>query len=312
MMNLKPKDSNKFILIVLLSITCYKLHAQQTALFSEYNFNPFIINPAYAGSLSSTEVTLANTGFSSFEGAPRNLNASFHTPLKEGQIGVGGAFIRDKVGVTNTTQALAAYSYKIFFDFNNSRPYWQSYEPGVLSFGITAGILQFQEDLLSLGITDDVNFSENINASIPTVGAGILFSHARFYAGVSSPNLIGLQLASDSSLNTRFPVFGYFGYRFYNNRFEDFVIKPSLFLRHEAGAPLLVDLNVSVNLKKKFELGVGYRSTSSVNLLAGFYIAKSLRLVYHYNVATSNNSPVGNTHGVIISVRFNNGYKNSL
>lgn len=289
-------------------LTYNVLYSQQSALFPEYNYNPFIINPAYAGLLSTTEATLSNTGFSNFEGAPRNLNLSFHTPLQDGKMGLGAAIIRDQIGVTNSTNAFLAYSYKIFFDFKSDRPYWQDYQAGSLSFAITAGVQQFQDNLLNLGITDDVRFSENVNASIPNIGAGILFNHARFYAGISAPNLIGLKLATEDNVNIEFPIYGYLGYRFFSNRFEDFMVKPSLFLRHEKGAPLLADLNVSVSYRNKFELGAGYRSTSSINLLAGVYLADTFRIIYHYNLAT-NNSPLSNTQGIILSFRFNNGYQ---
>jgi len=103
---------------VLLSfLSSNSIFGQQTAVFPEYNFNPFIINSAYAGLLPNTEASISNTGFSSFEGSPKNFSVSFHTPLNDG--------IRDQIGVTTSTSAFAAYSYKIFFDFKDERPYWQ-------------------------------------------------------------------------------------------------------------------------------------------------------------------------------------------
>lgn len=305
------KKTNKIgtlALGVLLSfIVSHSTFGQQTAVFPEYNFNPFIINSAYAGLLPDTEMTASNTGFSSFEGSPRNLNLSFHTPLNEGKVGLGAGFIRDEIGVTTSTSAFAAYSYKIFFDFKDDRPYWQIYQPGTLSFGITAGIQQYQDNLLDLGIADDPRFSQNINATIPTVGVGFLFNHARFYAGVSTPNVLGDRLANDDNLDLKSPIYGYFGYRFYNNRFEDFMLKPSVLLKSEKGAPLQIDTNVSISYRNRFELGAGYRSNSSVNLLAGIYLIKNFRLIYHYNMALKN-SVLPNVHGLMLSYRFGKGY----
>lgn len=293
---------------VLLSLISYNsLFSQQTAVFPEYNYNPFIINSAYAGLLPTTEATASNTGFSSFEGSPRNFSLSFHTPMNDGKVGLGAGFIRDEIGVTTSTSAFAAYSYKIFFDFKDDRPYWQIYQPGTLSFGITAGVQQYQDNLLELGITDDPRFGQNINATIPTVGVGFLFNHARFYAGVSTPNLLGDRFASDDNLQLESPIYGYFGYRFYNNRFEDFMLKPSVLVKSEKGAPLQIDTNVSVSYRNRFELGAGYRSNSSVNFLAGIYLIKNFRLIYHYNIALKN-SVLPNIHGLILSYRFGKGY----
>ena len=294
---------------VLLSFLSFNsIFGQQTAAFPEYNFNPFIINSAYAGLLPDTEATLSYTGIlKEFEGSPKNFSMSFHSPLNDGKVGLGAGFIRDEIGVTTSTSAFAAYSYKIFFDFKDDRPYWQIYQPGTLSFGITAGIQQYQDNLLELGITDDPRFSQNINATIPTIGMGFLFNHARFYAGISTPNLLGDRLATDDNLELNSPIYGYFGYRFYNNRFEDFMLKPSVLIKSEKGAPLQVDANVSISYRNKFELGTGYRTSSSVNLMAGLYLINNFRFIFYYNLALKD-SPIGNTPGFILSYRFGKGY----
>ena len=300
---------------VLLSLLSYNsISGQQTAVFPEYNFNPFIINSAYAGLLPTTEATLTNSGFfNSIDGSPKNFSLSFHTPINvgraKGKIGVGAGLIRDQIGVTTSTSAFVAYSYKIFFDFKDDRPYWQIYQPGTLSFGITAGVQQYQDNLLDLGIMNDPNFSQNINATIPTIGIGFLFNHARFYAGISTPNLLGDSLASDDNLDLKSPVYGYFGYRFYNNRFEDFMLKPSVLIKSEKGAPLQIDTNISLSYRNRFEVGAGYRTSSSINLLAGVYLFNNLRFIYHYNMALKD-SPLGNTHGLMLSYRFGKGYIN--
>lgn len=307
-MNTKTNFGRLVLGILLSFISYHSVIGQQTASFPEYNFNPFIINSAYAGLLPTTEVTIAHTGFSNFEGSPENFNVSFHSPLNDGKVGLGAGFVRDQIGVTTSTQAFAAYSYKIFFDFEDNRPYWQIYQPGVLSFGITAGINQFQDNLLELGITDDPNFQENINATVPTIGVGFLFNHARFFAGASAPNILGDRLANvENELNLSNPVYGYFGYRFYTNIFENLMIKPNVLLKYENGAPFQVDMNLSASFQNRFELGAGYRTTSSINLLAGVYLINNFRLIYNYNIAASTN-PLGNTHALVLSYRFGQGY----
>lgn len=306
-MKTKKKIDTLVLGIILSLLSFNSSFGQQTASYPEYNFNPFIINSAYAGLLPNSEATASNTGFSSIEGSPTNFSLSLHSPLNEGKVGLGAAIIRDKIGVTTSTRAFAAYSYKIFFDFKDDRPYWQIYQPGVLSFGITAGVNQFQDNLLELGIQDDPNFSENINATIPTIGVGFLFNHARFFAGASAPNILGDKLAARDDLDLSNPVYGYFGYRFYTTIFEKMMIKPNVLLKYEDGAPLQIDMNLSASFQNRFEIGAGYRTTSSINMLAGIYLINNFRLIYNYNMAVKD-SPLGNTHGVILSYRFGQGY----
>lgn len=294
---------------VLLSFLSYNtVFGQQTPTFSEYNYNPFIINAAYAGLTKSPEFSISNAGFfNQFEGSPRSFSLSGHGSLNRNKVGIGAGIIRDQIGVTTSTSFFAAYSYKIFFDFKSDRPYWQLYDTGVLSFGISAGVQQYQDNLTELGIVGDPNFAQDINATIPTIGLGFLFNHASFYVGISTPNIFGDALASDDTLDLNSPYYGYFGYRFFNDRFQSLMIKPNVLLKYEDGAALQADINVAVSFKNKFEIGTGYRTSNSINFLAGIYLFDNVRAIYNYNLAT-NDSPLGNTHGFILSYQFGKGY----
>lgn len=299
----------RFCAVVALLLGSTNGMAQQTPGFGEYNYNPYLINSAYAGLAASTELALGNTGFfNSIEGSPRSFAMSIHSPLNRGKIGLGTGFIRDEIGVTTSTSAFATYSYKIFFDTKNNRPYWQIYTPNSLSFAISPGVQQFQDNLLELGILDDPNFAANINATIPTVGLGILLNLANLYVGLSTPNVLGDALASnDQELNLSNPYYGYLGYRFFSNQFEEMMIKPNMLLKYEDGAPLQIDLNMAVSFKNRFEVGAGYRSNSSFNILGGIYLLQNIRAIYHFNFA-ANDSPLGNTHGLVITYRFGEGF----
>ena len=284
------------------------IRAQQTPTFSEYNYNPYLVNSAFAGLAPSAEIGFSNTGtFNQFEGSPKSFTLSFHTPLNNGKIGLGAGLIRDEIGVTTSTSAFVTYSYKIFFDTKSNRPYWQIYTPNSFSFSISPGVQQYQDNLLELGIMDDPNFAMNINATIPTIGLGFLLNLSNVYMGISTPNIIGDMLVSDDNVEINVPYYGYLGYRFFSNKFEKLMIKPNLLLKYEKGAPFQVDMNVAVSFKNRFELGTGYRTNSSLNLLAGVYLFKNIRAIYSYNVAM-NNSPLGNTHGIIATYRFGEGF----
>ncbi len=287
-----------------------KINAQQTPAFTDYNYNPFIINAAYAGTSGDSEASLSNSGFNNqIEGAPKSFYLTFNTAISEGNMGLGGIIMNDQIGVTNVTQTSVAYSYKIFFDFKSNRPYWQLYDRTVLSFGVIAGVLQYEENLLSLGIQNDPNFSENINNTIPAAGLSFLFGHGNFFAGISAPNILGDRLVNQNNLNLSRPIYGYTGYHFITNKFNpNFIIKPSLLFKYESGAPFQVDTNVSIRYKNNFEVGVGYRTSNSFNIAAGFYFLKNLRAMYNYTQGTGN-SPIGNTHGILLSFRGGKGYK---
>lgn len=282
--------------------------AQQTPVFAEYNYNPFIINSAHAGSLQSAEVSLSNTGFlNSFDGTPKNLGFTARMPLSNENMGVGAGLIRDQIGVTTSTSFFAAYSYRVPLNLDND-PYWKVQEPEGLSFGITAGIQKYQENLLDLGLGNDPLLAQNINANVPMVGAGVLLNYSKFYIGLSTPNLLGDRFASDDAIELQIPYYGYAGYRFYSDQFQNIMVTPSVLLKHEKGAPMQFDFNVAFTWNSVLEVGAGYRTNSSVNILAGTYLFESLRLMYSYNVA-SQDLPLGNTHAFSLNYRFDRGFE---
>jgi type IX secretion system PorP/SprF family membrane protein len=285
-----------------------KINAQQTPVFTEYSFNPFLINPAYAGTSEEWEGSLAHSGFSgSFEGVPQTLSLNLSNSLDRGKMALGGGIIHDNIGVNKTTQVFGAYSYKIFFDLKNDRPYWQIFNRTVLSFGITAGVLMHNEDLVSLGIQNDPNFSENISATLPSIGLGFLFGHANFFAGISAPNILSDQFSNQDNLKLSRPIYGYTGYHFFTNKFQEFALKPSVLFKYEKGAPFQVDVNMAMSYKNKFEIGGGYRTNSSYNLLAGLYFMKNFRIMYHHTIL-SGDAPLGSYNGLMLSYRAGKGY----
>jgi hypothetical protein len=76
-----------YTLIVFIIGVSTRLCAQQNPVFTEYNYNPFLINSAYAGTNLDAEASLSNSGFNNqFPGTPKNFAFTFSTALKEGKI----------------------------------------------------------------------------------------------------------------------------------------------------------------------------------------------------------------------------------
>ena len=144
---------------------------------------------------------------------------------------------------------------------------------------------------------------------IPTLGIGVLYNREHIYLGFSTPNVLGNSLSSEDNINLENPYYGYAGYRFYATRFNEVLITPSTLIKYVSGAPIQVDINTTVNYKNKIEIGAGYRTNSSMNFLAGFYISNRLRLMYNYNQALRS-TPMNNTHGIILSYRLGEGFGN--
>ena len=296
------------ILVIIVLSVCSNNIAQQTPLFSDYYYNPVLINPAHTGYYSNTEINLSNFGYlNQFEGNPRTFSGIFNTNILKNKVGIGGGFISDKIGVMSATTVFASYAYKLYFDRHYNRARWWDYNPSVLSFGLTTGVMLIHEKLSELAIQGDPNFQKDIDITLPTFGIGMLYSQNNFYLGFSIQNLFSNTAANDQNINVTIPYYFYGGYRWYFNRFEELRFQPSFLAKYVSGAPLQFDLNFSVNYKNKIEMGAGYRTNSSINALVGFYVFDTWRFAYNYTMY-ENNTPFNNTNGFILTYRFGKGF----
>ena len=300
----------KIILIVVVLSTGFTdaIFGQQTPIFADYSYNSVVFNPAHAGFYPGTDIVLTSRGhLNAVEGSPKNIGLTINSPIARKNMGLGAGFYSDQVGVANVTGLFAAYSYKLFFNSDSST--WWDYNPHVLSFGITSGFMIYNENLLDLDIQNDPNFAKNINTIIPTIGAGVFYNREHIYIGLSAPNLLKDALSSESNLNIETPYYLYAGFRVFTTRFKEIMINPSVLIKSVSGAPIQVDFNTKINYKNKFEIGVGYRTNSSVNFLVGLHMSNNFRLLYNYNKTVNNNSM--NTHGIVLNFRLGNGFKSN-
>ena len=72
--------------------------AQSDALYSQYMFNQFTINPGYAGSRDALScVLLYRSQWVGLDGAPNTVNISAHSPFKGKNMALGMNIVLDEI-----------------------------------------------------------------------------------------------------------------------------------------------------------------------------------------------------------------------
>lgn len=280
--------------------------AQRSPMLFEYDYNPYIINPAYAGFTPALEVSVAHSGFmNDFEGSPFTTSLTGNLPMERSPVGLGVGFMSDNIGVEKTRTLFGSYAYQLRLEDNV--PYWKVYNPSVIAFGISAGVANYRENLTDLGLPTDPMFSEDMSETIPYVSLGAMFNRGPIFVGISASNVLNGLVKTDRRLKIETPIYGYFGYRFYTDYLQTTLLKPSILLKYVDGAPMQVDANLVSKFGKYFEVGGGYRSDSTINLMAGVYLFERLRAVYSFQWANGD-SPLGNSQGIVLNYRFGNGF----
>jgi type IX secretion system PorP/SprF family membrane protein len=291
-------NKKKYLLALYMFLAALPLRifAQQLPLYSQYMFNTLEINPAYAGFKQSMQFTsVFRKQFNGIKDSPQTSMISGDMPIGETKLGVGLKIVDDRLSITQNFGAQLAMSYRIEGDNSN------------LSFGIQAGALNYKTDFSKLNITnaEDPVFAQNLNAMAANFGTGIFFNTAKFYAGLSSPNLVRAHLRktdvalSEYTVKQNLHIYLNSGYLITIN--DNFILKPSFLLRGVKGLPLNYDINANLFFREIMSGGISYRSHSALVGLLDFKLIPTLRLgyAYDYNLGRLNNFSKA-THEIIL------------
>jgi type IX secretion system PorP/SprF family membrane protein len=280
------------------------LFSQQSPMFTHYMYNSLSINPAYAGSRDALTVTaLHRSQWVSFKGAPMTQTLTLHSPIARKNIGLGLALTNDRIGIVNNTSAFFSFAYKLQLNPNSK-----------LSFGVSGGINVLQANLSSLSLDNqnDPAFQSNLkNKSLGNFGFGMYYSRARFYTGISVPNLVQNKYDGNSLSNgtaiTGIERRHYFLIVGGLVKMSDYVsFKPTSLIKITEAAPIQLDLTTTFIFHEHFNLGGMYRTGDAVGLLAGMNVKAQLYLGYSYDWSFRNRTFTYNngSHEVVLRYDF--------
>lgn len=256
-------------------------NAQQAPMFTHYMNNTLAVNPGYAGSRDALTITaLHRSQWVDFQGAPVTQTITMHAPLRNEHLGIGLSVLNDKIGPTNNTSVVADFAYRLKLT-----------EKSKLAFGISAGANIFQASLSSLELDqqNDPMFQNNIDNHItPNVGFGAYYSRERFYAGVSTPNLLEanyseVNQADGSTLASKEQRHYFFIAGTMLKITDNLAFKPTTLIKVTPAAPVQADLTASFIMMKKLLLGAMFRTGDAVGGLVGFDITDQFHLGYSYD-----------------------------
>ena len=255
------------------------LCGQTIPISSEYQFNPVLINPAFAGNREALNVTaFYRNQWANIKGAPVTMTLCIDAPISNEKIGLGLLISNDKIGVTKETNFVSSYSYKM------------NIGGGYLSLGLSAGISLTStaySDLIVLDPTDEVYQASSRVFLVPDFSFGIYYSYHNFYSGFSLPKL----LASSFDFNKNKYVLSFkpLQYNYLFTTGYTFTITPkmkllpSVLVNYLPGQSIQYDLNSQFSLINKYFIGISYRNNHALVGMLQFQINNQFRIAYSYD-----------------------------
>ncbi len=288
-------------LLFILFMTSFVSNAQQDAIYSQYMFNPFAINPAYAGSRDAVNVVAINRSqWLGLKGAPNTQTLSAHVPMNKNNLAWGINLSHDQLGPSNNIIAAATGAYQLKLN------------EGTLTFGLRGGVYNSVINHAKLNFreaNDQLDTKSRVSSLVPTFDFGLYYYTERFYAGLSINHLTKHRFKFDGLDNNqsyflRRHTFLSFGYVF--DVSKHFIVKPSVLVKHSGKSSVNIDLNTNVMFNELFWVGIGLRNFSSLNFLVDFNVTDYLRVGYAYDMTLNKIKNYSNgSNEILVGFDFN-------
>ncbi|MEP1033898.1 type IX secretion system membrane protein PorP/SprF [Ekhidna sp.] len=289
--------------VIVILFACFSLvsYAQQDPLYSQYQFNQLMINPAYAGIYNRLSVgAISRFQWAGIDGSPRTNTLTAQSSLAEGKIGLGVLILNDRFGVSNNYELQFASSYNIKFNSTTK-----------LAMGIQGGFVQFGYDFskVNFDFFDDpelINGHDNVIK--PNFGAGIMLLNPNFFIGASVPRILNVSVTDGSIVSERYKRHYYLTAGI-TAEIQKTPVKATTLIRSMAGETYSFDITISALLEDVMWAGVSVRDLKHFGILGIFELGETLKLGYSFELPT-NNLIHGNygTHEVSINYNIRYGY----
>ena len=269
--------------ILLIAIVLFSAHlsrAQQDEQMSMYMYNKLYLNPAYAGSRNAiSAVDIGRFQWTGFEGAPNTQWLSVHAPLMRRFLGVGLHAVNDRIGNRSRTSVYGDVCTSIPINDKTSR----------VAVGLSGGldIIGYDFSGVQVNSQNDPYFGQVYAETKGNIGAGLYYYSDKHYFGISTPRILEAKSNVMDSVITNIVARHFFisgGYIFDLN--SVLKLQPSTMIKYTPGAPITVDVNVSLLMHERLWTGLLYRYHESmgVNVFYEFKNVFGIGYVYDFPI----------------------------
>ena len=269
--------------LVFFGIGISSANGQQLFRRSQFMTNPFLSNPAIAGTLPETPVTMTfRNQWTGFDGAPETLTLSGHTALPN-RLGIGAIVYNDDTGgAIKRSGVELAGSYTI--DLNN-------YDAVSFGLSVMANQWSFDNDLDVWDVDDPaLQFGQEQSLSFDAQFGMMVFGDGYSF-GFAIPHLIqsstGLQASTlvSGAENDQFRHFRFMGH--YNFQINDeFRLEPSGMVRLTERTPAQLDVYLRGWYADMAWVALGFRTNDAAIVGVGGQYGP-VGLSYTYDITST-------------------------
>jgi type IX secretion system PorP/SprF family membrane protein len=299
----------KVTLISILLLGCLlEAFPQQNPLYSQFMTNPFLINPALAGTYPYYQIMLnSRVQWVGFTDAPMTNVISMYGPTVKKPMGLGGYIMYDVYGATSITLIKLSYAYNYAISENLK-----------ISMGLALGLKQFKiSGNMTIADPGDKTYQPGYTFTklYPDASWGAYLYSSTYHIGLAITNLFGNKVeygidtvTNLSKLKQNFYLHG--GYKY--NVSRELSIEPTVVFKKITATPVQMDLDVRAWYGKrqwdrtKLWGGVSYRTGDAISILLGIIYQRKIEFGYSYDIGINKLRGYNSgSHEIMIGFKFN-------
>ncbi|MBL7817948.1 MAG: PorP/SprF family type IX secretion system membrane protein [Saprospiraceae bacterium] len=271
-------------------------------LFTIYREQTVVLNPAMPSTnylvneLNNTISTTYRYQWLGMEDAPVTQVVNWEWLPTDRNILVGANVVNDKTGKIGLTSANLQFAYKLMMSSMDNR---------FLSIGFSAGMQQARINIAEDAAEQNVYYP-NQRRIVPDLNMGVYYHHDNiFYAGISTPQLLGSVIYSQADNNQRlyslnkvrhfYAVTGmYIDAPFFGN--DGAFLEPTTWIRYIPETKTFsFDVNLRAKISNSFWASAGYNLYSNtLNIETGSILGESIGLdAGHIKIGLGFGVPLG-------------------
>ncbi|MBN2669525.1 MAG: type IX secretion system membrane protein PorP/SprF [Bacteroidales bacterium] len=302
------KANKKYILIFalgLLFLTQGK--AQQIPHFSQFWFNEYLLNPAFAGTKPYYQAKSNNRyQWVGVDDSPKTFILSGFGPERKKDMGYGAQVFSDVTGPTSRLGFYGSYAYNLRIK-DDIR----------ISMGLSLGLLQFKIDGSQIIWHDQGDlYGDAVYVEyLPDADFGTMVYAENWHGGIVAKQLFNYKLKFNdvdalgfNRLKTHFIAHGAYRYDFN----DDWSAEAFAQIKMMLPAPIQLDLGARAIWKKMAWAGLSWRTMDAVSIMIGYEYEEQISFGYSYDITTSKlNQATTGTHEIMIGFKFSKIKKSS-
>jgi type IX secretion system PorP/SprF family membrane protein len=264
---------------VLFSALCW---GQQDPQFTQYMFNNFYFNPAFAGTDGSMKINFVHraqwVGYSpTFDdgGAPTTQLLSVNTPFPPLKGGLGAYIVNDNLGAVSN------------MEFQGSYAYYVPFQGGRMSFGVRAGMVMQKVDFdkfRAIDPNDPLLGRKGTESQVkPDFAVGVAYRKEKYYLGLGVNHLnqpsFDFGLSQDNKLKQHL----YFTASYFYDMSIDLRFQFVGFVKSDL-VKSSFDVGVIAYLRNSMWGGLSFRQSDALSLLLGYSFLQDKALSVGYSL----------------------------